>query len=167
MSVNKERPHLYILPEDRDDEQLANGFVNNYLVDSGQVRVLPVAGGWLSVLEKFNAEYIPHLRKYDQGCVVLLIDFDEDYAARSLHFAGEIPENLKKRVFVIGVLDEPKDLKKALDFKKNFEEIGSALADDCDKNTTTMWDHPHLKHNDPERIRLMKAVKPILFGNEK
>jgi hypothetical protein len=163
VSVNKHKSHLYILPEDDDDNELANGFIDNLWVNDCQAQVLPVAGGWMSVLERFKTVYIPHLRQYAGSNIVLLIDFDEDYEARSSKFAQEIPDDLRNRAFVIGVLDEPQDLKKSLNLSKNFEEIGSALADDCHGETTTMWDHPHLKHNDPERVRLMKAVKSILF----
>jgi hypothetical protein len=164
VSVNKHKRHLYILPEDDDDRELANGFINNLWVNDRQARVLPVAGGWLSVLEKFKVEYIPHLKMYDQGNIVLLIDFDGEYESRSSKFAQEVPEELRDRVFVIGVMDEPRDLKRALNLTKNFEEIGSALADDCHDNTTKMWGHPHLKHNDRERIRLTTSVKSVLFA---
>jgi hypothetical protein len=126
--------------------------------------VLQVAGGWSSVLEKFKIEYIPHLKTYDDSHIVLLIDFDEEYESRSSNFAQEIPPEFRDRVFVIGVLDEPQDLTRALNFKKTFEEIGDSLANDCHGNTTTMWHHPHLKHNETERVRLMKVVKSILFG---
>lgn len=163
MSVNKHRPHLYIIPEDDDDRELANGFVNNLSVNDCQVQVLPVAGGWPSVLDKFKSEYIKHLNDYDGGHVVLLIDFDEQVDSRRQRFRDAIPTPLRERVFVVGVLDEPKDLKKAINYSKSYEEIGSALADDCHNNTTGMWDHDHLKHNNVERIRLIKAVKPILF----
>ena len=170
MSVNRDKPHLYTLPEDRDDEQLANGFINNTWINylnTRQTQVLPVAGGWLNVLEKFKAEYAPHLRMHSQpdkvAYIVLLIDFDEEYEKRYAQILQAIPEELKEQVFVIGVWDEPQDLREDLMLKKSFEEIGSSLADDCHHNTTAMWDHPHLKHNEPERIRLMKAAKSILF----
>ncbi len=165
MSVNKEKPHLYILPEDDENRELANGFINNLWVNDRQVQVLPVAGGWRTVLEKFKVEYIPHLNTYRDANIVLLIDFDQKHESRFSSFTEEIPDRFKDRVFVIGVKDEPKDLKRALNLTKNFEEIGSALADDCHDNTTKMWGHPHLSHNEPERIRLMEAVMPILFGS--
>jgi len=167
MSVNKYKPHLYILPEDGHNRELANGFIGSGWVGElniRQVQVLPEAGGWPSVLAKFKDEYIPLLKAYEFGFVVLLIDFDEEYEARRTLFSTEIPDEFTERVFVIGVLDEPQDLRKALDLKLNFEEIGSALADDCHHNTTKMWDHEHLKHNDAERLRMMKTVKPILFN---
>src|SRR4051794_21703848 len=98
MSVNRERPHLYVIPEDDRDRELANGFIGNLWVNDRQAKVMPVAGGWFSVLEKFKAEYIPYLRTYDQGYVVLLIDFDEDYDSRFSQFADQIPKEIKDRV---------------------------------------------------------------------
>jgi len=45
--VNRYRPHIYILPEDDANRQLANGFVFN--TDSSQVHTLTEAGGWTHV----------------------------------------------------------------------------------------------------------------------
>lgn len=165
MSVNKHKRHLYVIPEDDDNRELANGFINNLFVNDCQAQVLPVAGGWPSVLDKFKTKYIPHLKNYLDGHLVLLIDFDQIVQERRAKFLAEIPSELRDRVFVIGVWDEPKDLKQAINYSKNYEEIGSALADDCYSNTTYMWGHAHLIHNDLERLRLMKAVKSILFSS--
>ncbi|HWE96394.1 MAG TPA: hypothetical protein VG269_20700 [Tepidisphaeraceae bacterium] len=162
MSVNKFIPHAYIIPEDRADEQIANGFINHDQVLQRQIQVLPCVTGWCSVRDKFQAEYIPYLRTYKEGHVVMLIDFDGHYASRRLEFEQVVPADLKKRVFVVGAKQGPEDLKRELG--KNFEQIGLSLADECFSGTEATWSHEHLKHNNPDRLRLVSAVRPILFG---
>jgi hypothetical protein len=161
MSINKFKPHVYVIPEDRDNEQIADGFVNHQSIDERRIQIMPSAGGWPHVLRTFQNEYIPSLRQYPEGYVVMLIDFDEVYNTRRLEFENAIPDDLKDRVFVLGCHDEPIDFKNAI--SASFEEIGRKLADDCDADTTATWNHEHLKHNDPDRSRLVKAVRPILF----
>lgn len=159
--MNKRRPHVYILPEDRRDEQIANGFVGHHQVNEVRVRVMPPAGGWPAVLEKFCTEYVPELRRFGDAHVILLIDFDDQVEDRRTHFERQIPVDLKDRVFVIGPRHNPELLKK--ESKKNWETIGECLADDCDAGTTAHWDHEQLSHNDRERQRLYQTVRPILF----
>jgi hypothetical protein len=59
MSVNRDKPHVYVLPEDDANRQLANGFFAE--VDwnrQRQMQVLPPAGGWIEVLNRFKLTYI-------------------------------------------------------------------------------------------------------------
>ncbi|MDB5347588.1 MAG: hypothetical protein JWP89_5965 [Schlesneria sp.] len=161
MSVNKFLPHVYVIPEDRADEQLANGFVLHDQVNVRQIQVLPCVDGWPGVLDKFRTEYVTYLRNNKDGYVVLLIDFDSDYVNRRDRFDKEIPADLKNRVFVIGAKDTPEILRQELG--KNFEEIGLSLAEDCYKGGVTLWGHEHLQHNEPDRVGLIRTVKSILF----
>ena len=46
MSVNKAKPHLYVIPEDDADRQIAKGFVLHGRVDERRVQVVEPAGGW-------------------------------------------------------------------------------------------------------------------------
>jgi hypothetical protein len=162
MSVNKFKPHVYIIPEDRADEQIANGFVLHHQVRVRQVQVLPCADGWPGVLEKFATEYIPHLRNHKDGYVVLLIDFDSKYENRRNRFEQAVPENLKSRVFIVGAKETPEVVRQSLG--GNWEDIGLSLADDCYKGTRVVWGHDQLNHNEPDLLRLLEAVKPILFA---
>ena len=162
MSLNKFIPHVYVIPEDRANEEIANGFINHDQVKARQIQVLPCGTGWCSVRDKFRIEYVPYLRTYPKGHVVMLIDFDGGYANRLAEFEQVIPDDLKERVFVVGTGKTPEDLKKMLG--KHFEPIGKSLADDCFAGTETVWSHEQLKHNDPDRQRLVQTVKPILFG---
>ncbi len=162
MSLNKFVPHVFVIPEDRANEQIANGFVLHDQVKQRQIQIVPCATGWRSVLDKFKVEYIPYLQKYKQGHVIMLIDFDGHYAARRADFELAIPDDLKNRVFVVGARQTPEDLKKEL--ARNFEQIGLSLADECHQGAETVWTHDHLKHNDPDRHRLIQIIKPIIFG---
>jgi hypothetical protein len=159
--MNRYADHLYIIPEDDCDRQLADGFVLHDQVNSPRIQVMPPAGGWGDVIKKFQTEYVKHLRQYPHGRVVMLIDFDGEYSNRRAHFDNEIPADLKNRVFVVGARLTPEELKQALG--KSFEEIGKSLADACFKGVDGDWGHDHLKHNDPDRNRLFLSVKSFLF----
>jgi hypothetical protein len=56
MAVNKYQPHVMVLPEDDANSRLAIGF--QLQLDSAQLRqldLLPVAGGWMEVLDLFES----------------------------------------------------------------------------------------------------------------
>jgi hypothetical protein len=45
MSVNRYKPHVFILPEDGADHELADGFqLHPSLVNSRQIQVMPIVG---------------------------------------------------------------------------------------------------------------------------
>jgi hypothetical protein len=46
MAVNKYKPHIYVLPEDDANRQIANGFLLHESVDSRSIQVMPTTGGW-------------------------------------------------------------------------------------------------------------------------
>jgi hypothetical protein len=159
--MNRYAPHVYVIPEDDRDRQIADGFVLHHQVKDARIQVIPPVGGWPKVLETFRDEYISRLRDYADTHVVMLIDFDGQFEKRKARFEQEIPEGLKTRVFVVGSKHEPETLKKAL--KIGFEEIGKSLADECAAGTAVFWDHEQLQHNAAERQRLVQTVKPFLF----
>ena len=100
------------------------------------------------------------MRQLPQRMMVLLIDFDDD-ENRLSYVKRQIPDDLQARVFVLGVLSEPENLRR--DIKKSYEEIGEALAKDCSDNTNELWRHNLLKHNQRELDRMASSVKPFLF----
>jgi len=159
--MNKYLPHVYVIPEDDADRQLADGFVDHHNVDDRRIKVMPPAGGWRNVLKTFQGEYIQTMRNYQDACVVMLIDFDGHVDDRRAEFEQAIPGDIMPRVFVVGSKDNPETLKNAL--KISFEEIGKSLANDCDAGTSEHWDHEQLAHNDAERQRLVDAVRPFLL----
>ena len=159
--MNKYKPHVFVIPEDDKNRQLANGFVEHPHVKNRSVQVAPVAKGWSGVLQTFKDEYVRLLNNNQNTHVVMLIDFDEQFHQRWQEFQDAIPEDLKPRVFVIGSRDEPETLVKELKMKP--EKIGEALADDCDNERIGDWGHEQLVHNDPERKRLELTVRVFLL----
>lgn len=162
--MNKYEPHVYVIPEDDRDRQLADGFVLHHRVDNRRIQVMPPAGGWAKVLDTFKDEYIPKLKENPKTHVVMLIDFDGCFDHRRADFEKDIPDSLRPRVFVVGSKDTPEALRKAL--SKSFEKIGTSLADDCDAGTTRLWNHDQLVHNEPDRDRMFQTIKPFLFTRD-
>ena len=92
----------------------------------------------------------------------MLIDFDHDLQSRLTYVRDNIPNTLVDRVFILGVLSEPEDLKGGTGL--NLEVIGEALSKDCVDNTQTVWSHDLLRHNETELQRMILSVKPFLFN---
>jgi len=160
MSVNRYHPHVFVLPEDRANSQLANGFIGDEHVSTRKIQVLEEVGGWKEVLSRFKLDHIASMDRFPQRMMILLIDFDG--RQDRLSFAkNEIPERLSDRVFILGAFTEPEDLKTKLG---SYEEIGLALAKDCREETDTTWGHELLRHNAGELERLRDQVRPILFS---
>ncbi|MBN2580220.1 MAG: hypothetical protein JXB10_14620 [Pirellulales bacterium] len=159
--MNKYQSHVYVIPEDDRNRQIADGFVLHHQVKDSRIKVLTPAGGWLKVLDTYRDEYISKLREYAKAHVVMLIDFDDQVENRQTRFEEEIPKDCKERTFVVGSRYNPEKLK--IELKMGFENIGDSLAGDCDANSTELWDHKQLQHNNPERMRLVRIVRPFLF----
>lgn len=66
------------------------------------------------------------------------------------------------RVFILGTLSEPENLRNSLG--RSFEDIGKGLAEDCADDTRTVWEHDLLRHNKVELDRMILSVKPFLFN---
>ena len=159
MSVNRLLPHVLVLPEDDANRQLAIGFRLDPFVSVRRMQVLPVAGGWAKVLESFRTDHVQKVQALPTRFMVLLIDFDgkDDRLDQA---KAAVPDNLKDRVFVLGVWTEPEQLRAVLD---SYEKIGLRLAKDCREGTVQTWGHQLLRHNDDELERLNRQVRPILF----
>lgn len=161
MSVNNEKPHVLVLPEDDANRQMANGFLLDPSIKPRNIQVLPPARGWGKVLDSFVKEHVAKLRTYPGRHLVLLIDFDEHMEERQQRFRESIPEDLQDRVFLLGTQSEPEPLRKKCGDK--LENIGKKLATECFHNKTELWRHPLLAHNAKERTRLNEKVRSILF----
>src|SRR5882757_3105987 len=109
--ANKFLPHLFVLPEDDANRQVATGF-ELALSSTRQVRVLTEAGGWARVGECFVSDHISPMRKFKTRFMILLVDFDEKMS-RLDHVKGKIPDDLQDRVFVLGAFSTPEALRKA------------------------------------------------------
>lgn len=162
MSVNKHKPHLLVLPEDAANRQMANGFALDLNCDLNAIQILNEAGGWGKVVDTFKSDYLPGMLKFPERRIVLLMDFDDKPEERRSFVEKEIPEDIKHRVFILGVRSEPENLRTAIG--KNFEAIGTALAEDCTANKRDFWMHDLFKHNEPELNRLIEDVRPFLFN---
>ena len=159
MTVNKHLPHLFVLPEDDANSNIAVGFHKE--VDSiRQMDVLRVAGGWTAVVERFKTDEIAGMDRYPKRYMVLMLDFDRK-ADRRTKVREAIPDRLADRVFVLGSWSEPEDLKK----KKlgTLESIGQTLAMECRDKANTLWQHALIKHNAPEVARIPNDILNILF----
>ena len=164
MGVNKYEHHLYILPEDDANRQLANGFLSHVDLNPGRrVQVMPSQRGWGHVLEAFQQDYQNLLLANARCHVLSLLDFDDQFEHR-LELVNELrPGELEQRVFVLGVLSEPEHLRSEVS-GGDFEAIGEALADDCPP-PGGLWDHALLQHNHDEALRLRdSAVGRLIFA---
>lgn len=159
MSVNRHLPHVFVLPEDDANRQIANGFLLDEQLSSGRIRVLEEAGGWREVLDRFCSIYAREMERFSERRMVLLIDCDNQ-ADRVAAAMLRIPADLRPRVFILGVLTEPEDIRRDLG---SYEEIGLAIAKDCREGTGEVWKHRLMQHNMSEVARLQQLIRPILF----
>jgi hypothetical protein len=160
MSANNYAPHVFVLPEDQANRDIVLGFLTYHRLKARVIIPLQNAGGRGKVVETFKAVEISRMRKYPQRFMILLIDLDNNLA-RLAQVQSEIPPDLTDRVFVLGSLRDPEALRST--GLGRFEDIGLALAKDCDQNTNTIWGHALLQHNANELARLQHNVRPILF----
>jgi hypothetical protein len=159
MSVNKYDLHVFVLPEDDANRQLATGFVLEVKYDR-RIQILPEVGGWSSVCETFLSEHVRGMRRYPKRHLVLLLDFD-DQSDRPDQVRERVPEDLRSRVFLLGVQSEPEALRQAL--PGSFEDIGRGLGRECREGIRDIWAHDLLQRNANELNRLEVAVRGFLF----
>jgi hypothetical protein len=160
MSVNKYSPHIVVLPEDQANSDMVNGFLQHPQLEARSIQVLHYAGGWEAVVEKFRKHHMLQMGKYSERRFLLLIDFDKK-ESRLDDIKRKIPDDVKDRVFVLGVWSNPEELKKALG--KSLESIGESLSENCSENIDVLWSHDLLKHNKAELERMSGSVKSFLF----
>lgn len=61
MSINRYQPHIFVLPEDDANRQMANGCVKSLTVNGRVIQILPPVGGWMNVLDRFEKIYVPEM----------------------------------------------------------------------------------------------------------
>lgn len=160
MAVNKHIPHLYVIPEDDANRQMAVGFEKDYRVRGNAFQVVAPAGGWRKAIDKLKTQYFELLELNVKSHVLVLIDCEGD-ADRISNAMAEVPIQIKDRVFIIGTLSEPEVLKASL--KTPIEKIGEMVVEDCFDSTHKIWMHDQLKHNAPEVSRLKTTLFKIVF----
>ena len=160
MRLNKYQDSLLVLPEDDANRQLAVGFSVNLNVKENAIQVLNEVGGWSKAVDSLEKTYSHILRKYTKMRIVLMIGFDQR-DDRLAYVQQRIPDELRDRVFILGVQSEPERLKASL--RKGLEAIGESMADDCANDTDEIWGHVLLNHNRAELARMIRTVKPFLL----
>jgi hypothetical protein len=160
MAANKFRPHVFVIPEDDANRQMALGFEKDVRVRARSLQILSPAGGWLKTLEKLSADYYPILESNSNSHVLALIDSDGD-DQRITSALGDIPVHLRDRVFILGTLSQPETLKRALN--ATLEDIGVGVADGCFKEESELWNHEQLTHNSAELARLKSSLFGVVF----
>src|SRR5260370_35901009 len=137
MSANKQLPHVYVLPEDDANRQLAIGFHKEVTWHrQRQMLVLEVARGWKKVLELFGSVHVAEMNRCPARFMVLLLDFDNQQEERLQQSQSYIPAHLTEKVFILGSLNEPESLKPLLG---SYEQIASNLARHCRAETNATW----------------------------
>ena len=161
MSVNRQLPHVLVLPEDDANRQIALGFqLDLDWSVQRQIQVLKPAGGWTRVVETFESDHVGALKRNPHQFLVLLIDFDDDLS-RLAYAKNRIPPAMLDRAFILGSLTQPESLKAA--GLGSYEQIGSKMALDCREQNNATWSHELLHHNASELDRLCQHVRTILF----
>lgn len=77
MSVNKYKEHVFVLPEDDANRQMANGFLLHPDVNPRAIQILNEVGGWTKVRDTFVDTHLPQLENLPKRHLILLIDLDE------------------------------------------------------------------------------------------
>ena len=160
MAVNKYVPHLYVIPEDDANRQMAVGFEKDYRIRARAIQILRPAGGWKKALDWLSDEYYRVLDEKANSRVLVLIDCDQD-VYRIAGALDSVPEHLKDRVFILGAMSEPEKLKQELNL--TFEKIGEEIANACFDDGVTVWNHDQLKHNASEVERLRSNLFSVVF----
>jgi hypothetical protein len=162
MAINVYQPHVFVLPEDNANRQIANGFLLDHRLDTRRIQVLQPVAGWPGVKRQLDETHVPTLKKFPERHLILVVDFDET-ESRDTHMLQNVPPELLPRVHIIGCWSEPEKLKSTMG---SYEVIGAKIAEDCVKRTTSAWSHHLLSHNERRLAKLSESVRPILFPSE-
>jgi hypothetical protein len=159
MSPNLYQKHLLVIPEDKANQDIVNGFLLRVESNARQLQVLGLANGWIKGKDKLLDLCRDRLKENRNAHALLLVDYDK-VPARGSNIRSLISDDIKDRVFVIGVWTEPEELKSA---NQNYEQIGGRIADGCKDNNSDFWQHELLLHNLDEVKRLSEAFHDLFF----
>ena len=110
MSANKYTQHLIVIPEDQAIRDIVNGFSTCLDANERQFYVYDLARGWERGKETLLELSKGYMREYPNSYAVLIVDFDGN-AHRGSEIKNQVPEEVRDRVFVVGVLNEPENLR--------------------------------------------------------
>lgn len=131
MSVNRNKAHLVVIQEDSPYRDLTNGIRNAVHVEGYRIDSRAPVGGWTKVLASLH-DMVPILNRYTNMHLLLLMDFDYEFASRMDKFKQSIVDQpYQNRVFLLGVDNkEFENLKQTLK-QTNIEYIGQMLVENC------------------------------------
>lgn len=165
MAPNREKPHLFIVPEDKANSDVVNAFFRELEcrgANPRQYQIVPPSGGWGEARRLLREEYLNSLMASALVHVLLIVDFDnDDPVQRRRYILDGIDESASGRVFVVGAADNPEALR--ADVKMKFQLIGETLANECFDDEIELWNHCQLSHNVSENQRLKTKLYEILF----
>lgn len=162
MSANFYKPHVFVIPEDDANADLANGFrLRLSKKNQRQFQVLRSAGGWEPALREVSTNLVGGLRQFSGRHILVLLDFDEKLD-RAINALATFPADVRDRIFILGSRDNPEALR--TETGKPLEKIGEALAINCQREESGLWLTSHIEHNAAELSRLTPVLRPILFG---
>jgi hypothetical protein len=140
---------------------MVNGFSTLLEINERQFYVYDLARGWERGKETLLKLSKGYMREYPSSYALLIVDFDRN-AHRGSEIKNQIPEEVRDRVFVVGVLNEPVNLKNSTGMK--FEQLGLQIAEGCKDSNIDFWERQELlAHNVDEIRRLSKAVRNLFF----
>lgn len=176
---------LYVIPEDRNLQEVVNGFNLVIGYNTNRWKLYPVArrkkSGWIGAVEVIKDLNLPYVRKRH---VLLVIDFDVDpkrppygyennlVGARFAKIEQYLNEmqlmECRDQIHILGVCQESEDLRRiaVADWgasvpKKPFsyESIGQCLAEKCKNQDFGVWyNSPVLNGNGEELRRMQRTV---------
>jgi hypothetical protein len=164
------KPCVYLVCEDQRNVDFANGFRDYKQINQRRLKMeSEPAGGRAKTPALLKKEYIARLKKEQESHVVVFLDFDaeapHEKINKCLDDAG-VDYELRSRVYFLGTRKNPEAFRNAnsQNASKSYEELGKQLAEACAQNNQSQWlEDDHLKHNEPELVRLISNVRPILF----
>ena len=161
MSVNKYKPHLFVVPEDKADKNFAVGFELDPRLAAGSFQIMPLAGGWLKVIGIIRDEYVSKLQKNKYSHVLGIIDCDGDHERIATELA-KFPDDVVDRIFLLGAIQTPELFQQKVGDKS--ERIGERMAEECFNETFDLWNHEDLVHVSDEIQRAKHVIRPIVFA---
>lgn len=152
--VNRYKPHLEVIFEDEPYREIANGVLlsrewfSDETVCQINVHSRPVAG-W----RKVGGKWIEELETNSCKFVLILIDFDgtDGGARRKILYDSFFEhkqgltniqkEALKERIFIIGAKKQSEDLKRSLQCRGCFENLGNSLHEHALTELKKCWEN--------------------------
>jgi hypothetical protein len=159
--ANKYQPHVFLIPEDDANREVALALLLELDIDPAKYKLFLAARGWPHVVESFLRDHVNGMNRFQQRYLIMLIDMD-NHPERLENIRAQIPVDLEERVFILGTLSEPEDLKP--DLGSSFDDVGVMLGRDIRDSTGRAWGHALLQINQPELDRLKTHLCPLISG---